>query len=426
MILDDIPQVVYAPAKAFKKIIENPKYLGAIVILVLFIGLQIAYSYSQFSSTYTENTSPSITNLSNYVNATATSSGLPLWNSISGASFSNNNVDFYNYTIYVPAIAENYTLFGNSSLEIDAANATDVSATLSNAFDVNCGAGGFENLSMALQLVEPQAVPQSAALTLYSVNASNYYTYDLTSSLSNPSDINQWNNLTLPVGSSAQGWTPTGNPSWGNITSLMLNFNYPSATNVTILIGTLFFHGQYQTFNQAFGPTPLISFLEAYSLQFIFSWFLLTALLYIFFKALKANITWKPIFISTAFALFVMVVRSVVNLIATFTLPAVYYPYDLSLGVTSNVFGAVSVPSAAATTYSAQTQAILSHITSLTSTFNGIIEVMFLVSYIWLGVLCTIIVGTLKPEFSMMKRITIAAVSVAVTLLLLLLFVGLV
>ena len=60
MILDDIPQVVYAPVKAFKKIIENPKYLGAIIILLLFIGVQIGYEYVQFSKTYTENTSPAV------------------------------------------------------------------------------------------------------------------------------------------------------------------------------------------------------------------------------------------------------------------------------------------------------------------------------------------------------------------------------
>ena len=40
LILDDIAQVVYAPVKAFKKIIENPKYLGAIIILLLFIGVR--------------------------------------------------------------------------------------------------------------------------------------------------------------------------------------------------------------------------------------------------------------------------------------------------------------------------------------------------------------------------------------------------
>jgi hypothetical protein len=46
---------------------------------------------------------------------------------------------------------------------------------------------------------------------------------------------------------------------------------------------------------------------------------------------------------------------------------------------------------------------------------------MFFISYVWLALMAVIIVGTLKPELSMAKRISIAAVSVAVTLLALLL-----
>ncbi len=65
LILDDIPQVVYAPVKVFKKIIENPKYLGALIILLLFIGIQIGYEYVQFSKTYTENTSPTVDQFTN-------------------------------------------------------------------------------------------------------------------------------------------------------------------------------------------------------------------------------------------------------------------------------------------------------------------------------------------------------------------------
>jgi hypothetical protein len=51
---------------------------------------------------------------------------------------------------------------------------------------------------------------------------------------------------------------------------------------------------------------------------------------------------------------------------------------------------------------------------------------MFVVSYVWLGALGTITVGSLKPEFTMIKRIGISAVSIAVTILLLILLVGVV
>ena len=70
LIIDDILQVIYAPQKAFKSIVTNPKYLGALIVVLLFVGLEIGYEYSQFSKTYTEQTSPSIDQLGTFTNAT--------------------------------------------------------------------------------------------------------------------------------------------------------------------------------------------------------------------------------------------------------------------------------------------------------------------------------------------------------------------
>ncbi len=427
MILEDIAQVVYAPAKAFKKIIENPKYLGALIVLLLFIGLQVGYEYAQFSHTYTENTSPSIDQLSSYTNA---SSGF--WRAGAGVSIANNFNDPFNYSVYVAALgtppsdkAGYYSLFGNSSMEIVANNTSTISAALGNAFNVSCGNGGFENFSMTVKTVD--VAPQTAVLTLYSVTDSNYYTYDLTSSLSNTSDINQWNNITVPIGPSAQGWTVGGgSPSWGNITALKLDFTYASNTNAVIRIGALFFHGEYQSPVQYNSTGLLLQFLQVFSLQFIFTWFLITGLFYVFFKGLKASVTWKPLFVAIAFALFIMVIRAAVNLVAGLASPIVYYPYDISLGVRFDSFGTVYYPPEAVGVLTAQSQALYSHINSLTSALRFVTSAAFVVSYVWLGALGTIIVGTLKPEFSLLKRIMISAVSIAVTLLLLLLLVGVV
>ena len=38
MILSDLAQVIYAPKKAFKSIVANPKYLGVIIVLILFMA----------------------------------------------------------------------------------------------------------------------------------------------------------------------------------------------------------------------------------------------------------------------------------------------------------------------------------------------------------------------------------------------------
>ena len=432
MILDDILQVVYAPMKAFKKIIENPKYLGAIIILLLFIGLQIGYEYVQFSKTYTENTSPAVNQLPAFLNVT-------YWSSTSNLALSNNYNDPYNYSVYAVALGAYYSLFGNSSLEMNATGTNVMTAATLNiatalisssggaVSSVDCSApSGFQNLSMTIKQVQPTVAPQNATLTLYSLSDSNSYQYDLTSALSNTNEIGLWNNLTIPVGPSAQGWKSSGSPLWGNVTALQLTLNYPAGSNITVLIGALFFRGQYQTPVKSNSTGIILEFLETFSLQFILSWLLITGFIYLFFKALKTSVVWKPLFVALAFALFVMVIRALVNLVAAATLPTLYYPFDMSVGVSLNNFGAIFYPPTAVGALSAQSQAIFNSINSATAGFRFVTSAMFVVAYVWLGALCTIIVGTLKPEFSMAKRVVISAVSIAITLLILLFVVFLV
>jgi hypothetical protein len=431
LIIDDLAKVIYAPQKVFKQIIENPKYLGVLLVLLLFVGFQVGYEYAQFSKTYTEQTSPTIDQLAMFTNAT-------YWNATQGATLCNNYDDFFNYSVYVAALGTTptdetgyYNLFANytndkgpSSLEISAANSNNVSAAISNAFNVDCSTTGFRNLTITIKMEAPQTTPQTATLSLYSLSDSNFYTYDLTSSLSDAASNNLWKNFTLSVGPSAQGWTSSGSPSWGNVTSLKLGFNYPANSNITVRIGALFFHGLYQTPIEYNETGILLQFLQVFSLQFLFSWFLLTGLIYLLFKGLKASVTWKPLFIALGFALFVMVIRALVNLIATLALPAVYYPFDLSLGVRFDAFGSLFYPSEAVSALSLHSQAVFSSVDAVTLTFRMITSGVFYVSYVWLGGLCTIIVGALKPEFSMLKRIIVSGVSIAVTILLLLLLVG--
>ena len=418
MILDDLAEVVYAPVKAFKKIIENPKYLGAILVLILFIGLSIGYEYVQFSKIYTENTVPAVGQLQTYLNAT-------LWSGGSNVSLRNNFVDLFNYSVYVAAIDSSYSIFGNSSLEMDATNANSVTASLSNVFNVDCSApSGFQNLSITIKPVAPTVAPQNASLTLYSLKDTNFYTYDLTSSLSSTAAIGVWNNLTIPVGPYADGWTRNGSPSWGNVTALQLSLTYPASSNITVRVGALFFRGQYQTPVQTDITGLLLQFLQAFGFQFILAWLLLTGLTYLFFKGLKASITWKPLFVALGFSLFVMVIRAAVNLIAAATLPVLYYPYDVALGVRFNFFGATYYPAGSASSLTVQSHAAFNTINAATAGFGDTVLALFAISYVWLAALCTIIVGTLKPEFSMIKRIIISFVSIGVTLLLLLLLVG--
>jgi hypothetical protein len=424
LIIDDILRVIYAPHKVFKDIITNPKYLGALIVLILFVGLQVGYEYSQFSKTYTEQTTPTIDQLSTFTNATA-------WTTSPNVVLSNNFDDYLNYSIFVagfglPPTDPNayYSLFGNSSLQMSASSTNTLTAALTNTSNVDCSPTGFQNLSMTIKQMQPQAAPQNFSLTLYSLGDTDSYKYDLTPQLSNTSTNGQWNNLTITLGPNAAGWTSRGNPTWSNITSLKLDFTYPSNSNITIHIGALFFHGQYLTPIQYNSTGILLQFLQLFSLQFIFSWFIFTGIIYLICRGLKTSVLWKPLFIALGIAMFIMVIRALVNLGATLTLPAVYYPFDLSLGVRFDPYAALYYPAEALRTLPATSITIFNSIDSATLAFRTIVSGMFIVSYVWLGALGAMVIGTLKPEFSMFKRIALSAVSLAIVILLLIFLVG--
>ena len=58
------------------------------------------------------------------------------------------------------------------------------------------------------------------------------------------------------------------------------------------------------------------------------------------------------------------------------------------------------------------------------ATFKTILTVLFVASYVWLAGLTTLMVKELKPEFTTMKCVVVASLSVAVTILVLWLFIG--
>ena len=195
----------------------------------------MGYMYSQISKVEIERTSPAIASLADFTNATN-------WKSGSTVALSNDFNNYFNYTIYEAGYGPYPELFGNSSLQISSSNTNNVIAALSN-FNVSCDESGFQNLTMILKQSQPQTVPSNATLTLYSLGDANYYTYDLSSQTNNASNLNQWTNITIPVGKAASGWSSSGNPTWSNITSLTLSLNYPTTSNVTVNVGGLFFRG---------------------------------------------------------------------------------------------------------------------------------------------------------------------------------------
>jgi hypothetical protein len=388
LIITDILQVLYAPHKAFKKVLANPKYLGVAIILLLFLAVQTGYYYSYYSKVSFEQTAPTADQLTAWTGANATAWATP-------ATLTANNVDFINQTY-----------FGNSSLQFDATNTNNLTASLNSFnFSVNCGQNGFRNLSMSIKLVSPQSVPQNASVTLYCANGtSDYFTYNLTPQLTS---VDEWLNLTLPVGTS--DWTGTGNTNWTDVTGMKLSFTYSSNSNVTVRLQGLFFHGQYLTVLESVGSLLFAaSAIQSVLIQFLFQWIILTAIVFLILKALKTqNITWRTIFIAVGFVLLVLVIVSLINLVATTLLPMVYLPYDLP------VSGSLIYPDAYVAAASPQSQTVYSAILAATSAFNAIGQFTTILLYVWEAALLTLVVRPLTG-FPWGKSVAVAAGSVVI------------
>jgi hypothetical protein len=117
----------------------------------------------------------------------------------------------------------------------------------------------------------------------------------------------------------------------------------------------------------------------------------------------------------------VLLIRAIINLIATVTLPTIYYTFDTWPGLSLTPYGTIFYPAGYDSPLFAASQAALATTNAALQLFASITVVIFFVSYVWIATLATIVIGTLKPDFSPIKRIGIAAISVGVTVLLLLL-----
>jgi hypothetical protein len=345
------------------------------------------------------------------------------WRAGSNVDLTNNFDNYFNDTVYVANYATSYQLFGNFSMQAQANNTNTMLIALSDTSNVDCTANGYQNLSISMQLVSPTSAPSNATLTLYSLSDSNYYTYDLTSAIASASAINQWGNITVPVGPTAAGWTEKGTPSWQNITSLTLQFNYPQNTDISLRIGALFFRGEYIQPLITNATQFLYVFVMEFSLQFLATWLVLTGMIFLALKAFKATVVWKPIFVAAGLTMIVMVIRMAITAAATATLPTMYYPFDVALGVMYDSFGSLTFPTQIAIPV-AESAAQMANITASMATFKTILTVLFVASYAWLAGLTTLMVKELKPEFTTMKCAIVAALSVAVTILVLWLFIG--
>jgi hypothetical protein len=395
LVTDDILGALYAPQRAFKKIVQNPQYLGPFILLIIFVVAQIGSSYVVASRSYIERTAPT-TDQGDVWTENAT-----LWAASSGVFITNNHADFINASSY----------YGSSSIQFAVNNSTGIQMALKDlGGSVNCGASGFQNISLRVKLVTPDVKPENVTLYLYSLSDLNFFYYDLTSLFSSNSSVNVWSNVTIPVGSG--DWVSSNAAaSWENITSLKMYFAWPSNSNIELRVDGLFFRGVFKTPLEISGVSYFgTSALNAIT-PFIFQWLLLTGLIYVIIKGLKGNVTWKPLMVAVGFALVTMVIQALILIAAYTALPKIYYPLEWLAGV----------PGESDVAYQ-----FISNEVAQVSLVAGIIQV---VVYVWIVALGAIItrditapVGEGVPgvqQFGWIKSILVSGASFLLTLLIL-------
>jgi hypothetical protein len=398
LVAEQILKVIYAPHKVFKEILQNPRYLGAFILLIIFVGIQVSSSYVVGSREYLERTNPAESQGDVWAQRAA------LWQANPSVTISNNTVDYINSTV---TLFGGSPYFGTNSVEFVASNTSLIQMELGNLNgSVNCGAGGFKNLSLSMKIITPDTKPNNVSLYLNSLNASSFY-YDLTAAFSN-STMNVWSNITVPVGSGP--WVSSSNTaSWENITGIRMKFTWPSSATVDLRVGALFFRGIYENYVELSGggvSAYLAQSIFSGFAPFIFEWIILSVLLYIIIKALKGNATWKQLMVAVGFALVTLVIQAVALLVAFSTLPNLYYTLELL----ANVPGGLN----------AVGMATLEAIAPV----NLASVIIQIIRYVWMVGLGTIITRDITstpevPGFSWMKSIMVSGASFLVTLLVL-------
>ena len=317
MVAQELLEVLYAPQRAFKKIVQNPKFLGPLLILVIFVVVQVGSAYVVASKSYLEQTIPAGDQ------GDAWTDNAALWQASSGVTVMDNHVDYINSSVLY---------YNTTSIEFTADNASNVQMFLNDlGGSVNCGADGFKNLSLRVKIVSPDAIPRNVTLYLYSLSPAINFAYDLTGAFSN-SSANVWNNITVPVGSG--NWRSSGSAAtWDNITGLKMDFAWSSSSKIDLRVDGLFFRGIYKGSLDVYGSSVLISSALNSVTPFLFEWLLLTALIYLLIKGLKGNVVWKPVMVAVGFALVAMVVQSLIMLAAYTTLSNVNYPLEILANV---------------------------------------------------------------------------------------------
>ena len=369
-------KVIYAPHKVFKEVIQNPKYIGPILILILFVAADTASAYTLLAKSRFEQTVPSIQEGDKWIeNAT-------IWTPMTGVNITENTVDFINGTYY-----------GNKSLQFSTANSNHIAMSLSNMGTVNCtGPDGYKNISIRIKWTSPVEKPNNVSFYLNSSTVDRFY-YNLTRDMAN-STANVWYNFTIPL--ATERWVnTTARASWSHITDLKLEFAWATTSNITVLLDGLFFRGVYGPFTTDF-TAFLASFATRGLMQFVLRWIVLGGIIFIMTKALGGIALWRPALILAGFALMTMFIQTLINTATLSTLPTLYYSIEY-LGGTAQEISIAQNAIAAETSYVTAIYGYVQIATYLWTIILSALATRLFVNFSWMK---SFLVGTVAFLFA--------------------------
>jgi hypothetical protein len=367
---------LYTPQKAVKEIVEQPKYLGPLLVIILLIVANLGFTYAAISKTYIEQTLPN-------------SSKLDQWTENSTSWTSNAQIGESNDYI-------NGSYYGTKSISFNMTNSTQVWMQLSNIGPINCsGSDSFKTLSFRVKWTSPAAASQEVVVHLFSAGSGDFHR-SITSNF-NSSTYGIWNNITIPLATGDWSSNSSGT-DWSSITGLRLEFTWVDSSNIAVLVDGLFFHGPFQSLLDGAGSVYLVNYSLYSIMQFVITWVILSGLIYLLAKSFGGKLVWKPLLVVVGIILMTLFIQTVVNAVSYATLPKVYYPFEFLGGVSGE-------GKAAYDTVVAQTW-----IVSEVSTY------MQIAVWIWTIALCSIAVHLLA-QFSWAKSVAVGAVAYLVTIL---------
>jgi hypothetical protein len=302
-------KVLYAPFKAFREIIENPQYIGPILIMILFVLGNVGSIYIVVSRTYVEQTLPETSKLDEWTE------NKTLWTPVASENF----IDYVNGSC-----------LGNRSLEFQILDSTFMQMQLDNPQPVNCsGIEGYKNMSFRLKLIASE--PNSSIISLHS-SSTDYFYYDFEVNLTSL-ETGRWDNFTIQIGPESRGWSNNGTqPDWSSITNVRFVFRWPEPVNATVRIDGLFFRGVFISELRNVS-NHILSFSVSSVMQFTIRWFILSGIIFLASKALGSQTAWKPVLIVVGFTFIVLIIQSLINIGVYANLSILHYPLEYFCGI---------------------------------------------------------------------------------------------